>query len=623
MYSPIPLAAIISVLPFAFSDANPLVIPWNTTHSYGPDGPWPVITVQVGSTDTTDIQRESTVDLHPGGIWESLIIRGYFCNSNGTTFGDGSSQCLAEKAGLYQCDASKTVQKNVTDEVGLIWQWGSNMVDNVRGMAVNVLDTITIPALQGAFTVYNSTISAVQAWQIELPDGTYYSAQVGTLSLGAPGTGIQPFSATVSGLTVPGFAYAQGAVASNSWGLHYGSASLNQEGSLVFGGYDQSRALGDMGVFDLAAGSSMIVNLLDVQIGVENGSSPFTEGSYTGLLKLNASFNGVQPALINPIVPYLFMSPETCSAVAENLPVTFNSQVGLYIWNTTDPRYERIIKSSAYLALIFQNAGSGNLTIKVSFQLLNLTLEAPIVKTTQQYFPCRPFYAFDDSGNYFLGKAFLQAAFIGMNWQVEKFFLAQAPGPGVGASNIKPIGPNDTPISTDPIENFAATWARYWTALSDNDNSRITTLLPIGATSRPKSPWGTGNSKNLTAIPTGTNGQQSNPTGATNGQQGTSGSELASRTKVGIAVGVIMGALAFTAVVWLSCLRGGRTAVLLQKLEVSQHQDIRIYEKDGRARVHELGGNRLHEADADHEIHELDVKEDPQNHVLNDQACEN
>ena len=306
-----------------------------------------MIMVQVGSTDTTDIQRESTVDLHAGGIWESMVVRSYFCNSNGTTSGDGSSQCLAEKAGSYQWDASKTVQKNFTDEVGLIWQWASSFMDNVHGTAMNVLDTITIPVLQGAFTVYNSTTSAVQAWQIELPDGTYYSAQVGTLSLGAPGTGIQPFIATVSGMTVPGFASAQVTVASNSGGLHYVSASLNQEGSLVFGGYDQSRALGDMGVFDLAGGWHMIADLLDVQIGVENGSSPFTEGSYTGLLKLNASFNRVQPAVINPIVPYLYIFSETCAAVAENLPVTFNSQVGLYIWNTTDPRYERIIKSSA------------------------------------------------------------------------------------------------------------------------------------------------------------------------------------------------------------------------------------------------------------------------------------
>lgn len=605
MHSLLPLLALLTWLPVAFIGATPLVIPWNTTHSYGPDGPWPVITVQVGSNDAAGTQPESTVDLHPGGVWESMILREYFCNSNGTNFGDGTSQCLAEKAGLYQCDASKTAQHNITDEVGLVWQWSSNVVDNVGGEAVNVLDTMMIPTLQGAFAVHNSTISAVSAWQIEMPDGTYYSAQVGTLSLGSPGTGIQSFSATASGQTVPGSAYAQGAVASNSWGLHYGSASLSQQGSLVFGGYDQSRALGDIGKFELAANSAMMANLLDVQIGVENGSSPFSEGSYTGLLRLNASFNGVQPAVINPIVPYLFMSPETCTAVTENLPVMFNSQVGLYIWNTTDPQYEKIVKSPAYLAFVFQNAGNGNLTIKVPFQLLNLTLEAPIVTPTQRYFPCRPFYANDHSGNYFLGKAFLQAAFIGINWQVEKFFLAQAPGPGVGASRIIPIGPNDTPISTDPIENFAATWARDWTALSDIDNNRTTTTLPTGATNGQKGTPGTGNSKNLTET----------PTDATNGRKDISGSGLPRRTRAGIAVGLVVGALAIAGAVWLFCVRRRGAAVPPPETYVPPVQGIwvhekggRVHEKDGRDGGHEIGEGLSHELDANHEIHELDVR---------------
>lgn len=97
MYSLLPLLAILTVLPFAFSNATPLVIPWNTVHSYGPDGPWPVITVQVGSvSDVAGIQPLSTIDLHPSGIWESMIIRASFCDDNGTNLVDGSSQFLAE-----------------------------------------------------------------------------------------------------------------------------------------------------------------------------------------------------------------------------------------------------------------------------------------------------------------------------------------------------------------------------------------------------------------------------------------------------------------------------------------------------------------------------------------------
>ena len=594
MYSPYHFVAVLFVLPLSVSDADPLVIPWNTTHSYGPDGPWSVVTVQVGSSDIAGTQPLSTVDLYPGGIFESMILRGSFCNTNGTDSSDSSSQCFAKEAGLYRTGDSKTVQQSFTDAVGLIWEWSSNQAQVVHGIANNVLDTINIPTLHGTVAVYNSTISTVHAWRIGLPDGTNYSAQVGALSLGAPGTGIQSFGATATGQTIPGYAYAQSMIASNSWGLHYGSTSLSQEGSLVFGGYDQKRVLGDVGAFDLAAGSTMLPNLLDVQIGVQNGSSPFSESSYTGLLKLNASFNGVQPANINPIVPYLFMSPETCAAVTENLPVALNSELGLYIWNTTDPQYERIVTSPAYLAFVFQKEGSGNHTIKVSFQLLNLTLEAPIVPTTRQYFPCRPFRALDNSGVYFLGKAFLQAAFIGMNWQQEKFFLAQAPGPGVGGRNIKSIDPKDVAIGSDPIENFAVTWEREWNAPSDTHNDRNTTTSPT--TNGHENTSDTGISKSLTAI----------PTGATNGEKDASVSGFSSKTKAGIAVGVVVGVLAVAGAVLLFCIRGRRTVVQPQEKVVARQHNIRVYEKDGVARVPEVGEGLLHEVDNDHEIHEAD-----------------
>ena len=594
MLSLLQFLAILIALSSALSDATtPLVVPWNTTKSYGPDGPWSVITIQVGSgSDTPGNQPISTVDLHPGGIWESMILRKSFCNDNGTIFVDYSSECLAAKAGLYDVRDSTTVQPPIGP--GLVWQWGSSAVENVAGMAINMLDTITVPAVQGAFTVYNSTISAVQAWQIQLPDRTWYSAQVGTLSLGAPGTGVEMYNATDIGQTVPGFAYNKGATASNSWGLHYGSASLGQEGSLVFGGYDQSRALGDMGIYDLGGNNGMIANLLDVQIGVEIGPSPFSERSYTGLLKMNATFQKVQPAVINPIVPYLFMSPETCAAVTEELPVSFNSQIGLYLWNTADPRYERIIKSPTYLAFLFQSSKSGNFTIKVPFRLLNLTLEAPIVNETQQYFPCRPFYARDSSRDYYLGKAFLQAAFIGVNWQSEKFFVAQAPGPGVGAPNIQSIRSNDVPIATDPIENFATTWARDWTVLSDTDDSGNTTQIPTKATNEPKNTSASGN-KNLTV----------SATSLASGTKASPASGLASRTKAGIAGGAVAGAFAIAGVLLLYCSRRRRVAVLLHREDVFQKEGTEIYEKYGRPQASELGMALPHEADASHQVHEV------------------
>ena len=596
MHPILPFLVVSSALAY---DTHPLVIPWNTTHSYGPDGPWPVVTVQIGNSDAAGTQPLSTVDLHPGGIWESMVLTDVSCNANGMVASNTSSPCLGDKVGLYYSSASETAIQNFTDAVGLIWQWESDQTTDLQGKAVNVLDTVRMQALTGPFGIPNSTISAVNAWQIQLPDGTYYSAQVGTLSLGAPGTGEQQFGDNWTGQTIPGFMSASGITASNSWGLHYGSVPLNQEGSLVFGGYDQSRVLGDVGAFDLGAGSTMLLTLVDIQIGVEIGSSPFGESSYVGLLKLNSSLNGLQPAIVNPIVPYLFMSPETCAAVAEKLPVTFNAQVGLYIWNTTDPQYEMIVDSPAYLAFIILNEGGGNLTIKVPFRLLNLTLEAPIVVTTQQYFPCRPFHATDQSSNYFLGKAFLQAAFVGMNWQIPKFFLAQAPGPRVGTSNIKSIEPSDTMISADPIENFAVTWARDWTTLSDTANDGNSSESPTTNATNGNS--GGENSKSLTALPTGT----------ANGHEATSGSALSSRTKAGMAVGTVVGVIAVAAAGMLCYSKKSSTMVPPQEEDFTTEQDPVVYETDGRLHRLEFGEGLPHEADNDREIHELGVRETP------------
>ena len=393
---------------------------------------------------------------------------------------------------------------------GLVWQWESEIAQNLSGLAYNEVDTISLNGAQGPssyFQVGNSSITAVEAWTIELPDGTNYSTQVGTLALGAPGKGNQPFSnvpnfGNVNGQTVPGNGNANGNIPSNSFGLHYGSVPLHQTGSLVFGGYDQSRVLGDVAAFDMVGGNNqMIGQLLDIEIGVEAGWTPFTNNtasysgpssetitSYiTGLLQHNASFPNGQPTVINPIVPYFFMSPKTCANIAQNLPVTFQPGIGLYTWDTNGSaaaQYQQIVRSPAYLAFVFESPGASNITIKVPFALLNLTLEAPIVSTPQQYFPCRPFYANDGSGYYEFGKAFLQAAFIGMNWEQNKWFMAQVPGPGVGTSNVQPIADADTSINADPISNFATTWARDWTPVMHSGSNTAGDKSPGSVSSK-------------------------------------------------------------------------------------------------------------------------------------------
>lgn len=500
-----------------------------------------------------------------------------------------SSICFAASAGLY--DASDSITAISNNSPGLVWQWGSSAAINTTGQAVEMTDVMYMNTSEGLVKVPNSTISAINQQNIFLPDGGRLQVQLGSLSLGAPGNGTESLKTGI-GQNFPSYLAMQNVTPSNSFSLHYGSALLGLAGTLVWGGYDQSRVLGDVGSFQLGPNDLMVPTMLDVQIGVENGQTPFIDNgsSFPGLLELNSSLNNVQPTIINPIVPYLFMSPKTCAAIAQYLPVSLNSDIGLYIWNTTDQQFQRVMSSSAYLAFVFRSSPDANITIKVPFQLLNLTLESPIVQYPQQYFPCRPFYSMDGTGNYYLGKVFLQAAMIGINWQTKAFFLAQAPGPEVSSPNIQSIGPSDTSIGSLPIANFASSWSKSWRLLAQQSNGTATN----DTTNATKSDGATINSTTATKPATTSNG--TNPR------------LLSTGAKIGIGFGAAIGFLTLLAAGIVTIVYRHRK---LQRLKAQKQERVtyvtRLHELQRRdtAGLHELSpGDLPHEKDASKEYHE-------------------
>ena len=257
----------------------------------------------------------------------------------------------------------------------------------------------------------NVTLSAVAASNYTLPDGSHHPMEVRSLSLGGPQT-TQNYN-LAQGWTVPSYLRDHNNTASNSFRLHYGSASLDLPGSLVFGGYDQSRVLGPVSSFDLGFNNSIVASLIDISFGTASGESAFSNTSSTGstalLQEVQSSATRIS-TVFSPPIPYLLLSSATRDEIASNPPVTFNPGLGLYTWNTADDAYTTILKSLTYLAFTFQDVGTTFLTIKVPVQLLNLTFTAPLTKTPTQYFPHRPYTTENtEAGNgvYFLGRAFL------------------------------------------------------------------------------------------------------------------------------------------------------------------------------------------------------------------------
>ena len=103
-----------------------------------------------------------------------------------------------------------------------------------------------------------------------------------------------------------------------------------------------------------------------------------------------------------------------------------------------------------------------DLTIKAPFALLNLTLEPPLVEEPTFCFPCRPEMLEISS----LGRAFLQAACLGVHWDREppQWYLAQAPGPKISQNSSQNFfSDTHANISSD----WAETWQDHWMPLTD------------------------------------------------------------------------------------------------------------------------------------------------------------
>ena len=459
---------------------RPLHIP-PSNRVYGPDGPWQAVSVRIGDPF-------QNLDLYPGGIYQSGILAHQMCQD--------TSKLPCGSGGLFDPESSATL-----DDHSISWgsvgsgndsQWANGAILFSFRNSKSILEQLQI----AEWTVTNFSAIMYSNITMVYPDGKY-PLQVGKLSLGPcfnQSFYERPGIPSINASLIPGYLEAQKAIPSNSFGLHVGIGvqALKLDLSLWLGGYDPSRIVGPVSS-QLTIGSKFAIDLLDIGIGVDHGGSPLSSLPQQGLLSQgnsSLSISGISVTL-NPGAPYLYLPNSTCAAIAKTLPVTYDAGKALYFWNIADPRYAKIVTSPTYLSFIFRGSG-GNLAIKAPFHLLNLTLEEPLVSTKTPYFPCQPPQG--PEGYYSLGRAFLQAAFIGVNWAPageSEWYLAQAPGPNTN-TNPQSISFADSP-PVGVTEEWADTWSGFWTALPSSTMSLKTLSETASAT-----PGHSGNS----ALPT-------------------------------------------------------------------------------------------------------------------------
>ena len=522
----------------SFAQAGPeslQILPSNRV--YGPDGPWQAVSVQVGDP-------AQNLDLYPGGIYQSEIFTHQICQN---TF-----KLPCGSGGLFDPESSTTLDHHSIsvgdNDVGVDSRWTNGASLFSYSNSTSIPEQLQIAGT----TVANFSATTYSNITMVYPDGVY-PLQVGELSLGPVFN--QSFSESkgtpsINASLVPGDLEAQKVIPSNSFGLHIGIGveALKLDLSLWFGGYDASRIVGPIS-FQSTSDSLFAIDLLDLGIGVDHGGSPLSSLPQQGLLSQgNSSLSNTGISVtLNPSAPYLYLPSSTCAAIAKNLPVTYNAGKDLYFWNTADPRYATIVTSPTYLSFVFRGS-SGDLTIKAPFHLLNLTLEEPLVSKDTPYFPCQPPQG--PGSHYSLGRAFLQAAFIGVNWAragESEWYLAQAPGPNTYKT------PQSTSFTSSPpvglAEDWADTWSGFWTALPSS-------------TMTPQSPSET---------PTATPGHSESSAGPTLISSPPTPHSLSGGAIAGIAIGGAFALLVASVVgVWLFRHRRGGNSATMRSTGIDQ-----------------------------------------------------
>ncbi|KAK3377150.1 hypothetical protein B0T24DRAFT_551245 [Lasiosphaeria ovina] len=444
----------------------------NGTGQIGPDGPWQAAVIMLGS-----YQRVSLLEKWVGGLLVPMWPTGSIITQLLTT----------EGGGFYNKSANATrpwIEFGEDNEM-VLSDYNARELSTGQGI-LDMVTMINARAEQPGYANINATIYAMNTSRILMRDplNTTYTPEVGNLALGRPAD-VDVQNITFVGTSIIEQMKSRGVVKTNSFGLHLGSAPLNQKGSLLLGGYDESRVVGTVAAFEMQLGVPFIF-LLDVFLGVETGAKHFT----TPLVDASSSiwqgdavddasehFGGKKGSVLilpNPAVPGLHLPDPTCANAAKYLPVHFDEATGYWLWDTTDPRYAPLISSGAYMSFVFSDMDARNVTIKIPMTLLNLTLDQPIVQTPTPYFPC---HDVDRNNGYWeLGRAFLQGSFFGINYEQNLTFLAQAPGPTTGQSLVHTIQVEDRTLKSQPDSAFLESWRASWPSaeavVADQDDSK-------------------------------------------------------------------------------------------------------------------------------------------------------
>lgn len=167
-------------------------------------------------------------------------------------------------------------------------------------------------------------------------------------------------------------------------------------GSLILGGYDQSRLVPNPLSISFAPDNDR-----DLVVGVQSIKATDQDGNSISLLS-----KGIL-AYVDSTIPYIYLPLSACQAFEKAFDLTWDEDRELYLVN--DTLHEKLLAKNASTTFTIGNGVSGGQTVDITlpYASFDLIAEYPLVKNRTNYFPLKR--AANDT-QFTLGRTFLQEA---------------------------------------------------------------------------------------------------------------------------------------------------------------------------------------------------------------------
>lgn len=163
-------------------------------------------------------------------------------------------------------------------------------------------------------------------------------------------------------------------------------------------------------VFNIDANDSLRLNLLSLVV----------VNSPTGTISASPEYR--VDVIIDSSLPDLWLPRSVCESLAQALDLTFDSATGRYLIDSSAHSALRDASPEFTFTLTANQSSMDTLNIVLPYSAFDLWLLPPIYESPVPYFPIR---RAPEGSDFVLGRAFLQEAYVAVDWERGNFTLGQ------------------------------------------------------------------------------------------------------------------------------------------------------------------------------------------------------